>query len=347
LNLPLFFANFQGEKNMPANLPPQYYELEREYKAERDPREKLRLAQELLAMMPKHKGTDKLQADLKTKISKLKLQVEGPPQKKHGTRHVDSREHIDKEGAAQIILIGPPNSGKSTIVDAVTGAKPLIGDYPYTTREPLAGMMMYEWVQLQLIDTPPIADDYMEKFVPPLIRQADLVVLVVDIVTAGFEDRIAAVFKQLEEKRIILTSRLPEEVEDARYFHKKTVIAAHKCLEEGGESGCHKLKELYPDFTIIPTSILDDDMMNNFGKALFDSLGVIRVYTKKVGHDPDYDDPIILPIGGTVEDAALELHKDFLRKLQYAKVWGHGKHEGQRVKNNFVLTDGDIIEFHI
>ncbi len=332
---------------MPANLPPQYYELEKEYKAERDPRERLRLAQELLAMMPKHKGTDKLQADLKAKISKLKLQVEGPSQKKHGTRHVDARDHIDREGAAQIIMIGPPNSGKSTILDAVSGAKPLIGDYPYTTREPLAGMMTFESVQLQLIDTPPIAENYMEKFVPPLIRQADLVVLVVDIATPGFENRVACVFKQLEEKRIILTAQTPEKVDDPRYFHKKTVIAAHKSLEEGAAAGREKLSQLYPEFTVIPSSILDDELMHEFKRALFEALGVIRVYTKKVGHEADFDDPIILPIGGTVEDAALELHKDFLNKLQYANVWGEGKHEGQRVKNNFVLTDGDIIEFRI
>jgi ribosome-interacting GTPase 1 len=317
---------------MPANLPPQY----------------LRLAQELMAMMPKHKGTDKLQADLKAKISKLKKQVEGSgPQKKHGTRFVDARDHFDKEGAAQIILIGPPNSGKSTILDAVSGARPLIGDYPYTTREPMAGMMTFGSVQLQLIDTPPIAADYMEKFVPPLIRQADMVVLVVDIATAGFEGRIEAVFKQLEEKRIILAPKLPEKVDDPRLYYKKTVIAAHKSLEEGAEAGRKVLADLYPDFPVIPTSILDDNLMENFKQAIFKALEVIRVYTKRIGHEAVFDDPIILPIGGTVEEAALELHKDFLHKLQYARIWGEGKHEGQRVKNNFVLTDGDIIEFHI
>jgi len=333
---------------MPANLPPQYYELEREFKDERDPREKLRLGQELLAMMPKHKGTDKLQADLKAKISKLKKQVEGSaPQKKHGARQIDTRDHIDREGAAQIILIGPPNSGKSTIVDAVTGARPLIGDYPYTTREPLSGMMMFGFIQLQLIDTPPIAADYMESFVPPLIRQADLVVLVVDIATPGFEARVDALFKRLEEKRIMLTPQPPEKSDDPKFSYKKTVIAAHKSLEEVAETGRKVLAELYSQFKVIPTSILDDDLMNNFKQSLFEALGVIRVYTKKVGHEPDYDDPIILSIGGTVEEAALALHKDFLNKLQYAKIWGKGKHEGQRVMNNFVLTDGDIIEFHI
>ncbi len=331
---------------MPANLPPQYYELEREYKAEKDPREKLRLAQELLAIMPKHKGTDKLQADLKSKISKLKQQIEGG-QKKHGARQAETFDHIEKEGAAQVILIGPPNSGKSTILDALTGARPLIADYPFTTREPLAGMMIYQTVQIQLIDTPPIAADYMESFLPPLIRHADLVVLVVDVATAGFEERVATVLNRLEEKRIHLVSILPEKVEDPRYAFKKTVMAAHKYLEDNGREGMERLKSVYADYKVFPSSILDDDVLNDFKKEIFDSLGVIRVYTKKIGHDADFEDPIILPIGGTVEDAAVAIHKDFAQKLQFARVWGHGKFEGQRVKNSFVLSDGDIIEFHI
>ena len=331
---------------MPANLPPQYYELEREYKAEREPREKLRLAQELLAMMPKHKGTDKLQADLKAKIAKLKLQLDGN-QKKHGARTVESYDHIDREGAAQIVLIGPPNSGKSTILDALTGAKPLIGDYPYTTRTPLAGMTEFESVQLQLIDTPPIAPDYLENFVPNLVRQADLVVVVVDVATPGFEERVDCVFKRLEEKRIMLSAAIPEKTNDPRFYFKKTVLAAHKYLEEGGQAGMERLKNLYPDFKIVPSSILDDEILHNFKRDLFNSLGVMRVYTKRVGQEPDFSDPIILPIGGTVEEAAFVLHKDFAHKLQFAKVWGQGKFEGQRVKSSYQLNDGDIVEFHI
>ena len=332
---------------MPANLPPQYYELEREYKRERDPREKLRLAQELMAMMPKHKGTEKLQADLKAKISKLKRQVEGPPSKKHGTRHVSPHDHIEKEGAGQIILIGPPNSGKSTIVDALTGAKPVTGDYPYTTREPLAGMMEFESIQFQLIDTPPISEDYFESFLPSLIRQADLVVLVIDVATAGFDHRAEVVFRRLEEKRVILLNEGSEPGDDPRFAYKKAVIAAHKFLDEGGQGGLETLRKLYPAFKIVPSSILDDELLAQFKRAIFDSLGVIRVYTKKVGQEPDFTDPIILPAGGTVEDAAVALHKDFARKLQYAKIWGKGKFEGQKVKNNFVLSDEDIIEFRI
>lgn len=331
---------------MPANLPPQYYELEREFKKEKDPTEKLRLAKELLAMMPKHKGTDKLQADLKAKISKLKKEIEGSG-RKHGARHVDDHSHIEKEGAAQIILIGPPNSGKSSIVDALTHARPLIGDYPYTTREPVAGMTTFETVHFQLIDTPPISDRQFESYIPSLIRQADLVCLVADVSSAEMKKEIDEIIKLLEEKRIILVPGETGQVEDPRFAYKKAFFAAHKHLEEGGRMRAELLRSLYPDFAIAETSILDDDSMENLKAVIFGCLNIIRIYTKRVGHEPDYSDPIILPVGGTVEEAARILHKDFAANLQFAKIWGEGKFEGQRVRNNYVLSDRDIVEFHI
>jgi len=331
---------------MPANLPPQYYELEREFKRERDPREKLRLAKELLAIMPKHKGTDKLQADMKAKISLLKKQIDGGG-KKHGARRGDLLDHIDKEGAAQIVFIGPPNSGKSTIIDSLTNARPLIGDYPYTTRQPLAGMMEYDTVQYQLVDTPPISKEQFENFMPNIIRQSDIIALVVDVSDLEFESKVNELLERLEEKRITLVPEEPEVVEDPRFCFKKTIVLAHKYLDENGDRGLTRIKELFPEFKIVPTSILEDGSMDNFKAAVFKLLRIIRVYTKRVGQEPSYIDPVILPIGGTVEDAAIELHKDFAHKLQYARVWGKGKFEGQRVKNNYVLSDGDVIEFHV
>jgi ribosome-interacting GTPase 1 len=332
---------------MPANLPPQYYDLEREFKKETDPHEKLRLAKELLAMMPKHKGTDKLQAELKAKISKLNKQIQGGGDKKHGARQADPHTHIPKEGAAQIIMIGPPNSGKSTILDALTNSKPLIGDYPYTTREPLTGMTDFDTIHFQLIDTPPISEEYFESYMPNLIRQADIVLLVVDVSNPGFGERIDALVDKLAERRIKLTSNLSECPDDPRICYKKTIVAAHKFLDENGDVGLEKIKKDCPGFKIVPTSVLDDDSMNNLNQTIFDLLGIIRIYTKRIGHEADYNDPIILPVGGTVEDAAKVLHKDFAYKLQFAKVWGEGKFEGQKVKNSFKLSDKDIIEFHI
>lgn len=331
---------------MPANLPPQYYELERQFNKETDIREKLRLAKELLAMMPKHKGTDKLQAEMKAKISKFTEQIESGA-KKHGTHHIDPFTHIEKEGAAQIIMVGPPNSGKSSILASCTHAQPLIADYPYTTHEPLAGMMMFETVPLQLIDTPPISDQQFPPFMPNLIRQADIVVLIADLCDQSSPANLELICALLKEKNINLTSgKLPGD-SDHRFMYKKTLIAANKSDESDSDNVLSTLKQKFPGFMIVPISVYDDESLYEFRKAIFIALDVIRVYTKRIGHEPEYRDPIILAPGSTVADAALVLHKDFAYKLQYAKIWGKGKFEGQRVKNSFVLADEDIIEFHI
>lgn len=331
---------------MPANLTPQYYKLEKEFKAERDPFEKLRLARELLAIMPKHKGTDKLQAELKAKISKLKDQVEGGGAT-HGAHRVDPFSHIDQEGAGQIILIGAPNAGKSSIVDAVTHAHPEIADYPFTTREPHAGMAEWETIQLQLIDTPPVSAEHMEHYIPNLVRQADLVLLVLDVSSPDWATHLLEIRERLEARRVILSDHEPDEVEDTSVMYKRTIVAAHKYLDEGGAQGLADVQNTMPDYTIVPTSVLDDSSMTSLLSTFFGALNIMRVYTKRAGQPAEFRNPVILPAGATVEDAARGIHKDFAQKLQFARVWGHSKIEGQRVKNTFVLTDRDVIEFHM
>jgi ribosome-interacting GTPase 1 len=202
-------------------------------------------------------------------------------------------------------------------------------------------------VQYQLVDTPPISKEQFDNFMPNIIRQCDVVALVVDVCDPAFETKLNELLERLEEKRITLVPKEPEVVEDPRYCFKKTIVLAHKYLDENGDKGLARIREIFGEFTIVPTSVLEDSSMENFQAAVFKSLGIIRVYTKRIGQEPSYVDPVILPVGGTVEDAAVELHKDFAYKLQYAKVWGQGKFEGQRVKNNYVLSDGDVIEFHI
>jgi len=107
------------------------------------------------------------------------------------------------------------------------------------------------------------------------------------------------------------------------------------------------IAETFPDYTMVSTSIIDEERMAAFAQTVFGSLGIMRVYCKTRGKPVDYSDPIIIPIGGNVEEAALELHRDFAQKLKFAKVWGEGKHDGQRVQKDFILSDGDTIEFHL
>ncbi len=330
---------------MPANLPPQYYELEREFRAEKDTREKLRMAEELLRMMPKHKGTDKLQAEMKSKISDLRKMLTQAP-KGGAARTVAALDHIDKEGAGQTILIGPPNCGKSSLLDALTNAKPLIGDYPYTTREPQPGMTVFETVQLQLIDTPPISTESFENYLTGLIRNADIVILVADLESQTMIADLDFIVESLEEKRIVLSPVAVEGIDDPRLVHKKTIVCAHKVFDDESGDKRAKLQERFPGFTIVGTSIIDEDTLLLLRKTIFELLAIIRVYTKPVGKEADFTDPIILPVGSTIEDAALGLHKDFAQRLKFAKIWGEGKHDGQRVKADFPVVDGDIIEFH-
>jgi ribosome-interacting GTPase 1 len=331
---------------MPANLPPQYYKLEREFKAEGDPHEKLRLARLLLAMMPKHKGTDKLQAELKSKISKLKEQVESGGAR-HGAHRTESLDKVEREGARQIILVGPPNSGKSSLLDSLTNAKPQIGDFPFTTQQPTAGMLEFETVHLQLIDTPPIAAEHMDTYLPNLVRAADLVVLVADVTDSEMEANLQIVIDRLADKRIRLLAQQPATDADPLYAYKPTIIAAHKHLEEQGAAAVGRLARKFPGWSVVPTSILDDESLERLKGAIFAALHIIRVYTKRIGHEVEWKDPIVLPVGGTVEEAAFSIHKDFALKLQFARVWGAHTFDGQKVKSSYVLADRDVIEFHI
>ncbi len=333
---------------MPANLPPQYYELEREFRAEKDLREKLRLAEELLRIMPKHKGTDKLQAEMKAKISRIKQDIEGPVKGPVGAKVHVTHDHIEREGAGQVILIGPPNTGKSSLLESLTHAKPLVADFPYTTREPLTGMMTFETVQIQLIDTPPISHEQYEPYMTNLIRNADVVVPVCDVTSPDLQSSLQFLLQKLDEKRLWLRPSKDVPNDDARISVKKALVCAHKEIDSGDDSAAlATLQSLFPGCPIVRTSVLDDESLTRFRRAIFDSLAIVRVYTKQIGHDVALVAPVILPMGGTVEDAATSIHKDFAAKLKFARVWGTGVFEGQRVQRDYQLHDGDVVEFHI
>jgi len=325
---------------MPANLPPQYFEVEKKYRSAKAPEDKLAALEEMLAIMPKHKGTDKIRADLKRRISKLKAQE----QKKGGKRVFGF--NIKSEGAGQIALVGPPNSGKSALLRALTRAEPEVADYPFTTRVPLAGMARFEDVQLQLVDLPPLAGEYIEPWVPDQIRRADLILVLLDL-TGDPLHQLETLEALLAEKKIFLSGG-PTPPDAWSGIIKPCFLAANKLDQEGAEDTLELFTEmLEPGRYVLPLSVQRADNLDLLPGLLFRALGIIRVYTKMRGKPADKESPYILPQGTTVMDLAAKIHKDIAGKFQYARIWGGDKYEGQKVQRDYILCDLDIIEIHV
>ena len=321
---------------MPANLPPQFYQLEREYREKKTIKEKIEVLKKMYAIMPKHKGTDKLQAEIKARISKLKEELEN--EKKRGGKR--SFIHIEKEGAGQITLVGPPNTGKSTILSMLSNARPGIGDYPFTTKTPCVGMVSFEDIQLQIIDLPPIAEGSIPFWVVEIVRNSDLVLIVLSF-DLNIEEEFKKLTELLWEKKIEIV-REPSEEGIFGMIKKKGVVFINK--KDVAEDTYSKKFNL--SLKTISGSSFDEKDLDELKRVLFEELGIIRVYTKEPGKPPDFKDPIILKEGATVYDAAERLHKEIARKLKYARLWGSSKFDGQRVFKNQALKDKDIVEFH-
>jgi len=328
---------------MPANLTPQYLEAERKYKEAKTPEEKLFALEEMLATIPKHKGTEKLQADIKKRISKLREQ----DKKSKGASRED-HYYIKKEGAGQVVLIGPPNTGKSQLLASLTHAKPEVAPFPFTTQKPLAGMMPYENIQIQLIDTPPISSDFFESGILGVIRNADLIWLVIDLSSDDPSVELEMVRKRLEEKKVKLYKDEKGVPLGIGEVCKKTMLLGNKDDLENAQENWEIIKELYgSSFFLYSISTEKKLGLEELKIETYKNLKILRVYTKIPGKSPDYTNPVILKKGQKVMDAALAIHKDFAHNLKYARIWGKGKYEGQMVHRDQILVDGDVIEFHI
>ena len=325
---------------MPANLPPQYFEAEKNFRMAKSPLEKITALEEMLAIMPKHKGTDHLRAELRTRIAKLTQSLD----KKTATQRASMM--IEKVGAAQVAVIGLPNAGKSQLVASVTKASPTVAAYPFTTHSATPGMMVFENIQIQLIDTPPLSEQPPEWWLLNIIRRADALLVVVDLSNDPLS-QVEAVATRLEEKRIGLGEGKAEAGEDVPLSYKKTLVVGNKTDLDSGGKNYQTLQNKYGgQLPVIAISALGDGL-EELRFTVFQMLDIIRVYTKVPGGKPDFNDPIILDRGSTLGDAAASVHKDFAAKMKYARIWGSGKHDGIMAKRDHVLQDGDVIELHM
>ena len=334
----------RGVKTMPANLPPQYFEKEKELKTARTAGEKIAIMEELLSIIPKHKGTEKLQALYKTKISKLREQS----QKKAAVSRHGPTYHVDRAGAGQVILTGLPNSGKSSLIKALTNANPDIGNYPFTTHTPSPAMMMYENIQIQLIDTPPITPEYFEPWHAELIKNADAVLLLMDLGSQNPVSDLNKITGKLKEKNIELVPEEQDISPEKQFFLKWTLIIANKTDLPGSEASLSVLRStIDPAHNLITISALEETGLEELRNRIFAILKIVRVYSKMPGKKADKTDPYVFPVGNTMMDMAKTVHKDFSQKLKFARIWGEGKYHGQKVNHDYVLQDEDIIELHI
>ena len=328
---------------MPTNLPPDYFAVEKRYRAAQSPREKIELVEEMLSIVPKHKGTDHLRADLRRRLSKLKSQ----PQSKKGSGKRDFAFHLDREGAGQVPLVGMANVGKSALVAALTRATPEVSAAPYTTWQPTPGMMEYEDVHFQLVDTPSLNRDFVEPALMDLIRRADLITLVIDLQTYPLEQLEASIL-MLEQHHVVPRRWQGRYDSEQRMAYMPVQVLVNKHDDERTDSDWEVINELLgQEWPLLPVSAATGRGRERLGQVLFDRLEVMRIYSKPPGQEPDLSSPYVMHKEGTLEEFAVGVHKDFYERLKSARVWGSGVYDGQMVGRDHLLHDGDIVELRL
>jgi len=326
---------------LPANLTPQYMAAEATYKEAKTAEEKRLALEEMLAVIPKHKGTEKLQAEIKSRLAKLR-QSENAPAASKGLDPF----HIPREGGGQAVLVGFPNAGKSALVSTLTRAKAEVGDYPFTTALPLAGMMPYEDIWIQLVDTPPITAEEMPVGFAGTLRAADALLLLLDLSSDECLDQLEGMLGLLRERHILRE----EDGEEA--LHTKTLadclVIGNKADLKGSVERVSFLNEtLPPGRRVLPVSAKTKEGLTVLSQSIFIMLGLVRVYGKAPGQEADHRTPFTLKKGSTIQDFAAAVHRDFPNRLKNARVWGSARFPGQSVQRDYVLIDKDIVELHV
>lgn len=328
---------------MPTNLPPDYFNLEKRFREAETIEEKIELLQEMYSVVPKHKGTDHLRADLRRKLAKLNDEA----QSRKGAARRDSAFKIPRAGAGQVAVVGPAQSGKTSLILALAGEAESAGDLPRPTFEPSPLMMPFENIQVQLVDTPPLSRDYVEPRLRELIRRANLVLLVVDLQQDPLKHLDECV-RLLEDFHIAPRHRRERYPETERLTFLPFLVSVNKCDDAQEEELYHIFCELLDEkWHCVPVSAQTGYNLARLKQEIVANLDIIRVYTKVPGKEADHEAPFVMKTGSTLEDLAGRIHKDFLEKMKFARVWGEAVYDGQMVQRNYILHDGDIVEIHI
>ncbi|MHC4547793.1 MAG: GTPase [Planctomycetota bacterium] len=326
---------------MPANLTPQYFKAQQRYRAASEPREQLAALQEMLRVIPKHKGTEHLQADLKRKIKELRAELHARKKRRKGPSFA-----VDSGMYPQVVVLGPPNAGKSSLISGLTGTELEVAPYPYTTREPRPAMMPFENTKVQLVDTPPVFQDSMEPWLGSLARTGDAVLIVVDLAAGDLLEACEGMLAQLAGQKLYLGQLPAAQQEVVGAVAQPTLCAANKCDAPGAGDALEIFREVHGKrFAILPVSATTGEGLEELRRRVWALLDLVRAIPKPPGKLPDHDDPILLPRGSTVVDMARAIHGELAENLKRARVWGCADHaEGQWISRDHVVADGEIFE---
>jgi len=297
---------------MPANVHPEYCHAEKEYSKATTIDEKIKCLEKMISFAPSHKGGENLRAQLKTRYKKLKESREKA--KKSGK---SSQQGI-KKAWMQAILVGPPNSGKSTLFQELTNQKIIITSYPHSTSEPVLGTINYEDVKIQLIDTPSFPNT--DK---GLLHTTDTILLIIED-SNQIEDSIKEI--GTTKAKILLGITKVDLISEQE----------KRKLEANLKSKFRKY-----DFFIVE---YNKEKIEELKKTLFETFPIIRIYTKEPKKEASKD-PMIMKKDSTLQEAAEKISKNLKNQIKFAKIWGpSSKFPGQTIGLNHVLKDKDIIE---
>lgn len=332
---------------MAVNLTPQYLKAQEAYRRATTTEEELKWLEVMYVELPKHKASEKVQSDLKTKISQTKKELEAG--RKTAAAAKQPGVHIPRQGAGTCVLLGGPNAGKSRLLAALTRATPEVAPYPFTTRTPLPGMMPWEDCLVQMIDTPPITEDLFEPYMQGLIRGADVVLLLVDLDSDDGWDQALTVVKRLNETKTRLAKESALDEEDVGLSFTKTLLVPNKIDVPDGEARLEMFHEMggldFREYVI--SAEQGGEGLEKLRTAIFQALDVVRVYSKNPkAKEADFERPFTVKRGRTVLDVAELIHKDMAANFKFARMWGHGVHDGTPVKGDHVVHDKDIAEIH-
>jgi ribosome-interacting GTPase 1 len=324
---------------MPANLTPEYERADRRFREARTDAERIAALQEMLSTIPKHKGTEKMQADLKRRLSQLRRDEQAAAAHPKGPDPF----HIPKRGAGQVVLAGPPNAGKSSLLAATTHAPAHIAEYPFTTTVPQPGIWIRAGVPIELVDTPPFTPEHMPTGLLGTLRNADLLCLVVDA-TQSAPDQIELALAQLHERDLVLRT-VPRNVLATHEANLRPGLVVANKAEAAPPANLDAARALYaPALEVLAVSAQTRLGLDAWFDRLWDLLAMIRVYAKEPGQPPDLGRPFTLPAGATVADLARHIHRNLPETMKFARLWGHSRFAGQQVHKNEPLQDNDIVE---